>query len=379
MEPSISKLSPTLVNEWTLTAERMTELGISTTNIVLTDDCEAVLGGTLAFGTVTFPITGAADAWVAKIDSAGELAWRHQWGSSGAESTESVTVLEDGSILATGPCSGQVPGGPAALSGRPFVAFYSADGDQTSLVQFETAGAFPPILGISTHPDGFFQLGIDGSGGTALQFRGDDGAPEAPVRIEGILSVSADGERRIGLWPIIAANYNASEEAFFAINQTGAAPPADENNPLAFGVLARFTESARMTWIRHPEPWEVEIEPVEGVIWQGSFLEYTQLLVADDALYLLGKYSNQYENGSIVRPSTRTAFIGRYAFDGERIWFQQFLLDQAPESDTPASPLSIAGAVSDATVHVFLRGPVPNQVPDSWYAIDLDAETGDPL
>lgn len=105
-------------------------------------------GGTLDYdpGPGSIPVTsiGDVDAFVSKLDSAGNLLWAIQLGSPGADRAEYVTVDALGNVYVTGSFSGTVdfdPGpGTASLTAAAgtdaFVAKYDANGSYVWATSF---------------------------------------------------------------------------------------------------------------------------------------------------------------------------------------------------------------------------------------------------
>jgi hypothetical protein len=83
-----------------------------------------------SFGDFAGDSAGSADAFVAKLSSAGELLWLQQAGGAGHDAAEAVSADVDGNVLVVGQRDGSLVGGPGVvLPGIPFVAKYSPDGE----------------------------------------------------------------------------------------------------------------------------------------------------------------------------------------------------------------------------------------------------------
>ena len=84
--------------------------------------------------------SGGRDAFIAKYSSDGALTWIKQFGTSGHEFTESVTVDDDGNLIVAGYTDGEFDGESNSGLYDAFIAKYSSDGALTWIKQFGTAG-----------------------------------------------------------------------------------------------------------------------------------------------------------------------------------------------------------------------------------------------
>lgn len=79
---------------------------------------------------------GKADAFLAKVSSAGTLAWLQQLGTSEIDQLTGVAVAPDGSVYVTGHTEGDFPGYTNAGAIDVFVGHYGADGKRDWVMQF---------------------------------------------------------------------------------------------------------------------------------------------------------------------------------------------------------------------------------------------------
>lgn len=74
--------------------------------------------GTLQLGSQTFTSSGArADAWVTKLDGAGNVVWAKSYGSTGDDRAQGITVDGSGNVVVVGRFSGTVNFGGTNVTG----------------------------------------------------------------------------------------------------------------------------------------------------------------------------------------------------------------------------------------------------------------------
>jgi hypothetical protein len=373
--------------------------------MALTPDCETFIGGSTFVGLSEDGVTGGTDAWTAKVDGSGDIVWSDQWATSGAEATKGFVVLDDGAVLALSTSSGQAPGHSPEVTGGPVIVRYGADGTREWIVQrapmsvepFGTGEAFggTPWFVFTTDGDSFHTLR-----GGLLRTWTTEGelVAEAPV---------------VGEWADDEYAYRAELDATYfsdiafepATRQLVGAPstlggcapaaappprpapvpgePAPPPTPVSItcsGSGAQFDLQGRVEWFAGAASDQEVIDDVEGVIWSGAFSTISTVAVTEDNLYFAGFYTNSYENGSIVRPTTRPAFVGMYDRSGERVWFRQFLLDVPSVSDTAIPPTAITHLVAteggDVQVYFHLLGGAAT---NSLGKVTLSFENGEAL
>lgn len=152
---------------------------------VSTDADGNVLIAGRSFGALEGDNHGSADAFVAKLSSAGELLWIHQLGDADYDAAESVQADADGNVFIAGQLGGSFAGGPGVvIPGRPFVAKYSPAGEQLWLSALED-GAIGSVSSVA----------IDGGDALVAGYTSADwGAPNQGSFDSFVARVSADGE-----------------------------------------------------------------------------------------------------------------------------------------------------------------------------------------
>lgn len=152
---------------------------------VSTDAEGDVLVAGHSFGALEGESQGSADAFVAKLSAAGELLWIHQFGAADYDAAESLQADADGNVFVAGQIGGSFAGGPGVvIPGQPFVAKYSASGEQLWLSALEQGA-----IGSAT------SIAIDGGDAIIAGFTSADwGAPNQGSFDSFLARVSADGE-----------------------------------------------------------------------------------------------------------------------------------------------------------------------------------------
>jgi hypothetical protein len=132
--------------------------------------------GTINFGTGGLPSGGAADVFLAKVDSAGNTLWAKSFGDTANQYGEAVAVTAAGDVVLAGDYLGTINFGGAALvnSGgigamRLFVAKLDTNGQHKWSKSFGESGKISNIH-LATSPQG--DVGITGSFTGAVDFGG---------------------------------------------------------------------------------------------------------------------------------------------------------------------------------------------------------------
>ncbi len=125
-------------------------------NVYIAGDTRGSLGGPSA--------GGVADAFVAKYDAAGDLAWIRQFGTSFNDRIEGVSTDGLGNVYVVG-LTGDNLGGPSAGGRDAFVAKYDAAGDLQWLRQFGVR-AWDEAHGVSVDGLGNVYVGGHTEGGS---------------------------------------------------------------------------------------------------------------------------------------------------------------------------------------------------------------------
>jgi len=320
--------------------------------------------GSIAFGGSTNAAVpghtnvGSSDAVVGKLTSDGELAWIHQWGSSGGENTRLTSFAEDGSVLAWGLSNGQVPGGSSDNAKGPWAARYSADGQTRAwLKQYKVQ----PVLMFNNS-----RAFVDAAGnfnailGNLIQRITGDGAEIARWAPKG-------GQ---GFVPFNTLVPNAERDAIFGWDNL----QVSTSVPFA-PAFGQQTLDGSISYYRFIEPKRTAVlEPVENVIWTGEYgittKSYRTIAVTADSVYLAGEFSNVYKNGSVTRPATKPLSIGRYDLHGKRIWFQEIVF----AGDSIVNPVIVVDMATDPEGNVVIAATGAKDV-----LFKLSADDGDLL
>lgn len=279
---------------------------------------EVYFGGSTTAALAGETQVGSEDATVGKLDATGAIVWQHQWGATGGQATVRLGIQPDGSVLTVGRCSMQAPGNPPDNKGGPFAARYGADGVRAWIKQYPTALA--PIASAQGNAQvdaaGIVSLG---TGDTVVTINPADGAATQGPRYTGY----AGGFARA----IFAADF----KSFYA---------GDGKQ------VAQLNLDGSAIWYRQGATQTATIEATEGVKWTGSFTTLNAALgVAADGIYISGVYANQYQNGSVARPTTRPISIARLDTSGQQIWFRELLLETT--AGTFTSPFALGFATHD--------------------------------
>lgn len=300
---TLRKYSPAGAELWTNTSLPPTQ------TIAFDANGEAFLGG-----IVTYKLPGetlsnnAQDAWVGKVDAQGKLAWAHQWGP--ATHTAAIAIGPNGSVVAIGSSTGQVPGNPPTNAGGHFAARYEADGARTFLKQYPGGNVGLQSLLLSSAGDLYFGLSS-----TSIRHIASDGTLVG----DSVISIAPEAAPA---WGHVA--FAPGEEAVHDFVQIFNGPsPAG----LITGVWSLLGLDGKALWYRPTAKKTAVIDAVEGVTWTGTFSQFSTFVVTTDAVFLAGKYNNSYTNGANPKPPTSPLFVGRYTLEGEQVWFTEFLTE----------------------------------------------------
>jgi WD40 repeat protein len=111
----------------------------------------------------TFTSAGQSDAFVRKYDSNGNEAWTRQFGTSQPDIATAVQGDASGVVYVIGSTDGTLPGQTSAGSADGFIREYDANGNVLRTRQFGTAG-FDDVLALSVATDALYLGGrTDGS------------------------------------------------------------------------------------------------------------------------------------------------------------------------------------------------------------------------
>jgi hypothetical protein len=144
------------------------------------------------------------------------------------------------------------------------------------------------------------------------------------------------------------------------------------------GTLSKFDLDGNGLWYRDAEPErKVLIDATEDVFWFGDMVPGAgqhPIAVASDAIYLAGMYANHYastKTGVTLPPPTQTMYVGRYDLDGNRVWFQELVVDSA----APLVPVDFLGIVLDPMENPIVAVSSANRA-DGGFLFKLDQTDG---
>jgi hypothetical protein len=134
-------------------------------SVAIAEDGSIFISGQTMGQLTEQPNEGLADAYVARIDPNGKLAWLRQFGTPAMDEAIGVAVFEN-VIYLSGVTEGALPGNVSAGNGDNFVARLTFDGDFEWITQFGTA-AFDALWKI-----GVVESTIFAGGNTQGEFPG---------------------------------------------------------------------------------------------------------------------------------------------------------------------------------------------------------------
>ncbi len=288
-------------------------------------------GGAFVAGETTGSLGGQyfgdVDPWIARYDAAGNQLWIKQFGSDTFEILTALLPDESGGIFVGGYTNGSL-GGPNEGASDIFVAHYSADGDQTWLVQFGSAGA-----------DVLTDLAPDGENGLVLSgySTGSLGGPNAGIRDALLARYDGDGGR---LWIVQLGTGTNDYGTALAPDGSGGvfllgSTEGDLGGPNAGSrdvYLARYDSTGAQTWITQFGSSAFDVPKSVAADGEG------RVLVAGDTEGSLGG----------VNAGGRDIFCAQYDGAGSRVWIEQL---GTADYDSCA-----AGALPDGADGLFLSG-----------------------
>jgi WD40 repeat protein len=112
----------------------------SATGVSVDPDGNVLVAGSTRGALPGQSSAGEADAFVRKYDSAGNELWTRQFGSIGSDEAIGVSVDPDGNVLVAGSTYGALPGQSSAGGQDGFVRKYDTAGNELWTRQFGTSG-----------------------------------------------------------------------------------------------------------------------------------------------------------------------------------------------------------------------------------------------
>jgi hypothetical protein len=132
--------------------------GVDAANAVSMDASGVYVAG-LTTGTLPGQTSaGGQDAFIRKYDASGTEAWTRQFGTSGLESANSVAV-NDSEVYVSGSTNGTLPGQASAGGSDALIRKYDASGNEGWTLQFGTSG-FDAANGVAADASGVYVSGL---------------------------------------------------------------------------------------------------------------------------------------------------------------------------------------------------------------------------
>jgi hypothetical protein len=258
------------------------------------------IGGTT---NSTFPNqnnTGGVDVFVRKYDINGNEVWTRQFGSSGSDICEGISVDSSGIYVVGDTTSGTLPGQSSAGYGDAFIRKYTTDGNEVWTRQFGTS-SFDGCSAISVISSGVYVAGW--SGGT-LPGQTSSGDVDGFIR-----KYTTNGNE---VW---TSQFGTSEsDTCYGISVDssgvyvgGETSPLTERPPIDV-FIRKYTTDGNEVWIRHIGP--------------SRSLGFFAISAYSSGIYVVGNIvgtlPGQTSSGDF------DGFIRKYAADGNEVWTSQF-------------------------------------------------------
>lgn len=272
--------------------------------------------------------------------------------------------LDDG-VYVYGYHFGQFPGEPAEDSNAEFIARYGPDGTQIWLDQSPSYGPLlQPLLqgGIS----------VDGGGNMYLL------AVDRLIKIE-----PSTGQV---LW---SREIRSNSERVFVGPDGGVYVSLRNTGGLEDFGLTKLDANGNELWANNYQvQHEVEIDPIEGVIWRGfasisggltvNFPTGLAAVFDGDEVYVAGRYSNSYEFGSTPRAPHDNVFVAALEEEtGNMVRLGQYRVSGDLELTAfdidPNGVLQIAGKTTEVATEVGQPTIIRHEL------LLVDAATGAPV
>jgi hypothetical protein len=307
-------------------------------NTVWTRQITASGGGAIAFGVATdssgnsyvtgYTIgvldgtnAGGVDAFVRKYDSAGNVTWTRQFGTSGSEWGYSVAVDSSGNVYVSGATSGAFPSNTSAGNNDSFVRKLNSSGTAQWTRQWGTTAA-----------DRATGVRVNGSGSVYV-----------------ISDIGGDGELRT-LSPSTGADVWASPGTIVTTGGDDARGVAVSSN--GESVVTGYTggDLAGTSAGGGADVYVRKYGATGSVVWTRQFgtsaSEYGTAVVVDGSGNV---YVSGYTNGAITGTNAggSDAFVRKYNSSGTVQWTQQFGGPNNDETD---------GLAADGSENLYIAG-----------------------
>lgn len=249
------------------------------------------------------PRRGQRDAWLARFDESGDLAWINQFGSPKRDDALSVAADGRGGVYACGLTHGSLGTSNKGL-GDAWLAHYDYDGRKSWMTQIGTPGS-----------DGAYTVASDGAGGVFVSgvTHGRIGGMHAGGGDVWLARYDAEGTL---LWTeqfgtlVIDTNFAMAPDGkggVFVAGDTG--DTLDGHNAGDMDVwIARYNSRGERHWIRQI-----------GTKW-GDFVK-AAAPDGEGGVYLSGRTF-----GSLASDSAGGSdiWVARYSARGDQLWIRQF-------------------------------------------------------
>jgi hypothetical protein len=341
----------------------------NTIKIVEDSNGNTILGGTLT-GTMNFgggPLTasGLYDAFVAKLDGAGNHLFSKRFGDSSSQSTEGVAVNSAGEVLVTGSFAGTIAlGGPTLSSvgnNDVFVAKLNSTGDHIWSHRYGGSSS-----------DVATAISVDASGGVIVCgiFRGTVDFGKGPLVSAGgsdlfVLKLDADGTT---LWSKrYGDKFDQSSPGQLAVDGSGNIVLAGGfYGAIDFGgsTLTDASDTADDFYV-------AKLDPLGGHVWSKSYGdadEQFNLHVAVDAadnVLLTGDLRGtvNFGGGALTSAGDADVFVVKLDPAGSQLWGRRFgdIQPQYGQAVAGYGAETVVVAGSFASTIDFGAGPIATQ------------------
>jgi hypothetical protein len=309
--------------------------GFDFSNTVAVDASNNLYVAGVTTGTLGDLNFGLRDVWLSKYNSAGELLWTNQFGSSETDFVTSIATDNTGDVYLTGLTAGDLGGERIGPVSDAWIAKYDSSGNQQWVQKID---------GITARPTSGSSLDIDADGNVYLSGVTDSFNPEeAELPISTDIWVAKYDSNGSQLWfqklGILEDGSEFEESYSNAVDQDGnvystgftTSNLASPNAGLYDVWLTKHDTNGQLEWIRqfgtedYEWAWGVDTDS-QGDIYLGG--------------YTLGNLGG-------TNAGSYDAWIAKYDNQGNQLWTQQF----GTPGDDEVFSLKI-----DSNDNIFLAG-----------------------
>lgn len=247
---------------------------------------------------------GGSDAFTAKYDSSGVLAWVHQLSSPGNDEASAVSVGNEGSVFVVGRTD-SVLGGQESFGGvDAFVARYDSNGTLDWIRHLGGPGDDSAEGVVNTSDGGAIIVGRY-AGNSNSHFGGDDAF---------VARYSVTGEqswfKTIATSMTDMANGVAVgvDGEIYVAGATDGSLADQENMGQLDAFICRLTDAGELVWARH--------------LWTNGYDVANAVAVGDDGAVVIAGYTGG-TLGTAPNAGGSDTFIAKYRQNGELLWTQQ--------------------------------------------------------